>query len=276
VRARYFGDFLIERGLVSRERVMAAARRMRQANRTLSSLAQERGWITKAQAEQIHAEQLRRGCIWGEEAISLGLLDQDQVLRLLADQRARQIRLGEALLEAGSLSREALERALVEFADERVLAGSMRRRLPAQLESSSGARFVIEHLSELILRIARLQTRLGDAWEWKGECEHEFRAAAVLSGAEPLELGVAIDRGFGAMLAEGWHEIAESELDDEQITAMVAELLRLVSERARANAAGRGVELRLDSLEPDALPVSGSALELATPYGRGLLVIGVG
>ena len=103
--------------------------------------------------------------------------------------------------------------------------------------------------TELILRIARLHTRLGDAWEWKGECEHEFRAAAVLSGAEPLELGIAIDRGFGAMLADGWHEIPESELGDEQITAMVAELLRLVSERARMHAAGRGVDLRLDSLE---------------------------
>jgi hypothetical protein len=246
---------------------------MRELNRTLSSLAQERGWLSSAQAEQIHAEQLRRGCIWGEQAIALGLLDQRQVMRLLSDQRARQVRLGEVLLELGHISRPALERALADFADERALAGSMRRRLPGPLEGSAAARFVIDHLGELCVRIARLQTRLGDAWEWKGECEHEFRACARLSGAAPLELGIAIDRGFGAMLAEGWHEIPERDLGDEQITDLVAELLRLVAERARADAAVRGDELRLDSLEPDALPAEGTAFEFATPYGRGLLLI---
>jgi hypothetical protein len=270
VRARFFGDFLIERGVVSREGVAAAARRMLEVNRTLAAMAQERGWLTAAQVEQIHAQQLLHNHVWGEQAIALGLLDQGQLMRLLADQRARHIRLGEALLELGEIARPALERALAEFAEERALAGALPRRLPAELERCKPARWVLDHFCELTLRIARLPMRLGDAWEWKGGIEHEHCVQVALGGASGFELGIAADRGFGAVLAQGWLGLEPDGVDGPIVLDLIGQLLSLITGRAAAEC---GTALSPGLPEQDALPASGTAVEFAAPYGRGLLIL---
>jgi hypothetical protein len=272
VRTRFFGDFLIEGGFAAREHVVAAARRMREVNRTLAAMAQERGWLTAAQVEQIHSEQLVAGRIWGEQAVALGLLDQAQVMRLLADQRARHIRLGEALLEQGGITRADLERALASFAEERAQLAARPRRLPAPLESCAAARFALDHFAEHCLRIARLPARLGDAAEWKGDTEHEYRARIALTGASGVVLGIAAGRDFGAVLAEGWLDLAESELDHATLVDLTGELLRLLAERAAAVASG-AEPLSVGALETDELPGAGTAVEFAAPYGRGLLIL---
>jgi hypothetical protein len=269
VRVRFFGDFLIERGVVAREHVAAAARRMLEVNRTLAAMAQERGWLTAAQVEQIHAQQLLHNRVWGEQAIALGLLDQAQVMRLLADQRARHIRLGEALLELGHVARPVLERALAEFAEERAQAGALARRLPAELGRCAAARWVLEHFCELTLRIARLPTRLGEAWEWKGSTEHEYQVQLLLGGAAPLELGIAAERGFGAVLAQGWLGLEPDALERALLLDLLGQLLGLIAGRAAAECA----DLSPGPPEADALPASGTAVEFAAPYGRGLLVL---
>ncbi|HXZ85592.1 MAG TPA: hypothetical protein VEI82_08890, partial [Myxococcota bacterium] len=210
---RFFGDFLIDRGFAPRAEVAAAARRMREVNQTLSAMAQERGWLTRAQAEQIHACQLEHGRVWGEQAIELGLLEPAQLLRLLADQRARHIRLGEALLERGAIERDLLERALAEFADERARAGARPRVLPQALARCAAAQHVLAHFAELTVRIARVPSRLGEAWEWKGEAEREYCAQIALEGSAGLRIGIAAERDFGAVLAEGWLGLEPHEVE---------------------------------------------------------------
>jgi hypothetical protein len=273
VTVRFFGDFLIDRGFASRDDVGAAARRMREVNLTLAAMAQERGWLTRAQVEQIHALQLERGRVWGEQAVELGLLEPAQVARLLADQRARHVRLGEVLLESGAIERPALEHALAEFADERARACARARLLPAELERSAAARHVLEHFGELTVRIARLQTRLGDAWEWKGDAGHEYRARIALAGSGGLELGIAAERDFAAVLAEGWLGLEPHEIERDQLLDLLCELLALIGAGARAHAASQGVRLELGVPERDCVPRSGTAVEFAAPYGRGLLLL---
>jgi hypothetical protein len=272
---RYFGDFLIDRGLAARADVAAAARRMREVNQTLAEMAQERGWLTKAQVEQIHAQQLVHDRVWGEQAVRLGLLERAQVTRLLTDQRARHIRLGEALLERGSISRAALERALAEYADERARDGASPRRLPEALERCAAARHVLDHFGDLTVRIARLPARLGAAWEWKGETGLEYGARIALHGDERLDLGIAAGRDFAAVLAEGWLGLEAAELEREPRLELVGELLRLIAEGARIAAQRSDGDLAVGALEPGALPASGTAVEFAAPYGRGLLILRV-
>jgi hypothetical protein len=270
---RFFGDFLIERGIAARADVSAAARRMREVNQTLAAMAQERGWLTQVQVEQIHTRQLARGRVWGEQAVELGLLEPAQVVRLLADQRARHIRLGEALLERGAISRPALERALAEFAEERALAGATGRRLPESLGRCAPALHVLEHFSALTVRIARVQTRLGAAQEWKGAADHEYRARIRLAGRDPLELGIASGADFAAVLAEGWLGLEPDQLEHAPLLELVGELLRLLAYWARDRCAREGLQLEPGAVEHDAVPDSGTAVEFAAPYGRGLLIL---
>src|SRR5262245_25970949 len=218
---------------------------MRELNPTLAAMAQERGWLTGAQVEQIHALQLGRGRIWGEQAVELGLLEPAQLARLLADQRARHVRLGEVLLERGAIAKPVLERALAEFADERAQSGARVRQLPAELQRCAAARHVLEHFGEFTVRIARVQTRLGDAWEWKGDAAHEYCARIALDGGAGLELGIAAERGFGAVLAEGWLGLEPGEIGRSQLLDLLCELLALIGAAARTHAESEGVRLAL-------------------------------
>ena len=123
------------------------------------------------------------------------------------------------------------------------------------------------------MRIARVQTRLGDAWEWKGDAGHEYCARIALAGSAGLELGIATERGFGAVLAEGWFGLEPHEVERGQLLDLLCELLALVGARARAHAASKGVRLELGLPESDCVPQRGTAVEFAAPYGRGLLIL---
>jgi stage V sporulation protein SpoVS len=273
VAPRFFGDFLIDRGFVTRERVIAAARRMREVNQTVAALAQARGWLTAPEIELIHVQQLLHNRVWGEQAVALGLLDPAQVTRLLADQRARHLRLGEALLELGYIERGALERALAEFADERARESAEPRRLPAALEQCAPVRYVLDHFTELVVRIARVTARLGEASEWKGKIEPEHAAQISLGGDVQLAIGIAADRGFGAALAEGWLGIPNDRLDRALLVDLLGELLNVMVGGAKSHLENLGVRVELGLPELDALPAHGTAIELAAPYGKGLLIL---
>jgi hypothetical protein len=132
---------------------------------------------------------------------------------------------------------------------------------------------VLEHFGELTVRIARLQTRLGDAWEWKGDAGYEYGARIALRGNAGLELGIAAERSFGAVLAEGWLGLEAHECERSGLLDLLCELLALVGARARAHAASEGVRLEQGLPERDCVPPSGTAVEFAAPYGRGLLIL---
>jgi len=116
---RFFGQYLLERGRITSQQLVAALEHQKNINTPIGTLALERGLLTAVQIKQILEQQKRKSGRFGEVAVAMGLLTQAQVDELLQDQEINhRVLLGEALVAKGFLTLEALERELKEYKKE--------------------------------------------------------------------------------------------------------------------------------------------------------------
>lgn len=110
--AKFFGQFLLELGLIDKTQLLAALDIQRTSNPLLGELAQARGMLDADQAKAINAHQRRQDKHFGDIAQALGLLTAAQVGELLAQQKAQRKLFGEILIEQRMLTAWQVEQAL--------------------------------------------------------------------------------------------------------------------------------------------------------------------
>jgi len=116
---RFFGQFLLERGRITSQQLLAALELQKSISRPIGTLALERGWLSAAQIKDILDRQKHKTLRFGELAVQLGYLTQAQVDELLQLQEtSHRVRLGEALVLKGFITLESLERELKEYNKE--------------------------------------------------------------------------------------------------------------------------------------------------------------
>jgi CheY-specific phosphatase CheX len=121
--AKFFGQFLLEKGRITSQQLVDALEYQKAVNPPIGALALEHGMLT---ANQVYAvlKQLKNDKQFGELAVAMGMLSAAQVNELKQMQSSHKILLGEALIAKGYISVEALERELKEYkkAEERTFA----------------------------------------------------------------------------------------------------------------------------------------------------------
>ena len=116
--AKFFGQFLLERGRISSQQLVDALEFQKQVKLPIGILALEQGILSAEQVKLVLARQKNSDKQFGELALSLGLLTQAQIDVLLQCQSSHRVHLGEALIVKGYLSIDALEKALKEHKKE--------------------------------------------------------------------------------------------------------------------------------------------------------------
>jgi hypothetical protein len=115
MRKRFFGQYLLSKGLITAPQLLAAVEYQDKHNSKLGELAVSLGLVTPFEAQQINAVQVREDCLFGAASIQLGLLTEEQVKDVLAAQRDQHVRLGQALETLGYLDRATIDSVLSEF-----------------------------------------------------------------------------------------------------------------------------------------------------------------
>ncbi|MSP41496.1 MAG: hypothetical protein EXR70_23670 [Deltaproteobacteria bacterium] len=116
--AKFFGQYLLERGRISSQQLVDALEFQKQVNVPIGVLALEAGLLSADQVKLIIARRRSTDKPFGELAVSLGLLSEAQVAELLQIQPNHRVHLGEALVIKGYLSIDALEKELKEHKKE--------------------------------------------------------------------------------------------------------------------------------------------------------------
>ncbi|GAU08164.1 hypothetical protein [Desulfoplanes formicivorans] len=111
----FFGQFLLDQGLISQKQLNEAISFQRENNALLGSLALEKGLLTREQVLEIMREQQLRYEKFGEIAIRKQYLTEEQVRELLNIQGKNHVFLGEALTRRNYLSIRELNRQLDRF-----------------------------------------------------------------------------------------------------------------------------------------------------------------
>jgi len=117
-KIRRFGEFLVEKGLISEEERDDALAIQKAINLRLGILANMQEIITIGQIFDVLECQKESGEKFGETAKHLNLIDKDQLGKLLQSQKKLKMKVGEILVGLTYLKREDMETALENFIQE--------------------------------------------------------------------------------------------------------------------------------------------------------------
>lgn len=112
---QFFGNFLLERGILSADKLVEALQKQSSAHLKLGTLAIHAGLLSASDVDNIVIMQTHQDKKFGELAIEGGYLTADQVSQLLASQRPDYLLLGQILIEEGILSNSAFENLLLDY-----------------------------------------------------------------------------------------------------------------------------------------------------------------
>jgi len=115
---RHFGDYLIEKGLISIEERDEALSIQGAINFRLGMLANIEEVISIAQIINVLIEQKKSGKPFGVVARQLKLIDKKELDQLLKRQESLRMKIGEVLVALGCLGKDDLNAALKNFGIE--------------------------------------------------------------------------------------------------------------------------------------------------------------
>lgn len=110
-----FAKFLIDRGVIDEETALQALDKQRQVTQPIGRIALENRMLTMKQVFHILDEQADSPLRFGELAIALGYLNEEQVNDLLAIQKKKRPGMCQVLYNMGLLKRSVLDIERKEF-----------------------------------------------------------------------------------------------------------------------------------------------------------------
>lgn len=225
--AKFFGQFLLEKGVITSAQLLRALDVQRASNPALGELACERGMLTADQAQLINERQRSEDKRFGDIAQAMGLLTADEVGVLLDEQKSRRKLFGEILVEEGMLGRDQLEAELREHAGER---DDAMRALDTMLAGHPLGRRVgnsISTCNKLFPRILRTQCQFSTIITGAPPA-CDVSAIVRVHADRPLVIGVACDAATMMNIATAFLSIPPEACDDELARDAVGELVNVL------------------------------------------------
>ncbi len=264
---KFFGQYLIERGEVTAEQVRAALDLMDEENRSIGELAVEGRLISKADADKVNAEQRHRDLPFGELAAELGLLSEEQIDNLVQLQWRTRLRIGQALVRMRHLEKERLEELLISYEEDQAPYRIENLALPESIEGNALAPYVLRLFPNLMMRVARIATRVGSGERISEPPDFPVRVAVSVSGDCGLMICLLGDEAFSRQVASMAGGLDAESLDREMLLDGVGEFLNVLAGNAMAVAERSGISLELEPPQSQVAFESGYLFELAVNVG---------
>jgi CheY-specific phosphatase CheX len=157
---RFFGQFLLARGVIDREQLLAALALQDERNLPVGSYAVRKGYLSSEQAERINQAQRATDERFGDLAVDIGLLTRAQVMELLTLQENDHVRIGEALVELGYMDAETLEREVDAFERDQAPYRTEKRVFPPGTSNPDLIAVIVDLTRKMLVRITRLQNKI--------------------------------------------------------------------------------------------------------------------
>lgn len=269
--AKFLGQFLLERGVITAPQLLAAIEAQRASNPLLGELAVRKGWLDAAQARRIQQRQRVEDRRFGDIALEMGALDQDRLDALLEAQKAGRKMLGQILVEQGVLDARRLEAEIALHRADQERARHALEAVVAEHPVGDLAGHAIDLCARMFPRMLGSQCLPAevlapdelDAWP----CVAHVR----IEGARPFGIGLATDLAGARALACALLGITADLCDDALALDALGEMVNvLMGYLVRDVMADDDIAYR--ALPPD---MSVSAATLAADRTRSL-AIGMG
>lgn len=198
---KFFGQFLLEKGFVSRESLLAAIELQEKRNLKFGAMALAMGYITPADIEQANKAQFSRDMKLGDLLVETGKLTVSQLEEIVARQKENHLYIGEALVLAGALSSEQLQQHLGAFREDQAPYACDTIEFPAGTADGRTWEMTVDLTLKMITRIlgfnfrpgkCRVVTSLGTNFTMAAmDLDGDAKARYILSVSAPVQKKVA-------------------------------------------------------------------------------------
>lgn len=249
---KFFGQFLVEGGIVSREKLLAALDLQQTTNLKFGEMALSMGMITERDVERVHQAQRSDDMRFGDIAVKLGILTEAQVEQVLTKQKNCYLYIGRALVQVGALNDVQLEYHLKEFQADQAPYRVDKIALPAGVPTPELWEMTADLTFKMLTRVANLthrteQPQLIDRIE-----VNDLIVSMPLSGGTQARYFLSVSSGIRASIARAILKEASVEGEPEEVLDdTVMELINIVL----GNVAAKGAQLgyRIDIAPPEAI-----------------------
>ena len=271
---KFFGQFLIDSGEVDASHVLEALLLMDEKNSAIGQIAVAHGFMQLPDVMRVHAEQRSRDASFGDLAVDMEVLTSQQLLEVIQIQRSRQIPIGEALVQLGHLASDRLGSLLDAYKADQAQFEVSEIALPDGLANHRVTRYVLELLPRFMLRIARIQAKVGEIHVFEQAPDFaDVRVSTVIRGARGLEVALVSDSEFAKALAMHASGLLPSDLDPEMVADGVGEFLNVLCGNAASGLAKEGHRVELGPPDYEADLCDGWVVDLAVGTGRAAVVL---
>lgn len=250
---KFFGQFLLERGVVSRESVIKAVELQDSVNLKFGETAVEMRFLTEKDIKRIHDAQRTEDLMLGDIAVKLGMMTKDQIAQVLEHQRKSHLRIGEALVQVGALTAEELPRYLEAFHADQAKYATSQILIPAEVPNSEIWEICADLTAKMFIRVVGVQCRLGDCMIVEKLPAGAFVGAIDLTGSVSGRYHLAVCKELREKIARG--VLMEDDVTGEPEAVLddtILEFVNIVCGNVAAKAAQLGKEVEI--LPPLAIP----------------------
>ncbi len=269
----FFGQFMVETGLIDYLELERALDLMRETNSTIGELAISSGYMSRQDAEVINKQQRRRDKYFGELAVERGLLTEAQVEELLKRQKHEHIRIGAALARLGIVTEEAVEQAFGSFRSEQDEGRASEEPPPGWFYWERLAPIAVDFFPRLVFRVFREPVKIGQGRPWRPMPRFDHQGMIPLKGDNELSLALDISERQCRALVRGRHGWSKEPPTKEQLEGTIEELLTIMGQGLVERSESAFCPVEAAQPLSGELPGHGFCLPFVTPHGRGMLIL---
>lgn len=152
---KLFGQFLLERGVISREALLDAARYQSSINMPLAALALENGYLTREQIAWLDAQAHGSDKAFMEAVLQGGVLSVEQMEHLSKQRSERWILLGAALVERGHMTLAQLNDMIELYRKEQIVPDADVVSMPIDVGDKELVQAMIQVTVDIFLHYTR-------------------------------------------------------------------------------------------------------------------------
>lgn len=280
---KFFGQYLVERGIVSRETLLKALELQDSVNLRFGEMALSMGLISQEDVETIHKAQWKDDLPFGEMAVKLGILTLDQKEQVLTKQRNNHLYIGEAIFKVGGLEQGEIKKYLEEFKADQAHYQTEGVVIPPEVPIPLVWQIAADLTFKMLARIASLSFHRGDCSIITTVAPNETIAAIRIKGHVQGQYIFSVGGTARKKIAQGI--LGQEDVDREGaevIDDAVAEFINVVCGNIAAKAAqiGKTIEISppvlLPATELTSVPAGhvGILFPIEVPTGEKVELVG--
>ncbi|MBV5341574.1 MAG: chemotaxis protein CheX [Deltaproteobacteria bacterium] len=268
---KFFGQFLIEQGIVSGEALLKAIDLQEKNNLKFGEMAVAMELVTPAEIQRAHNAQMSKDMKLGDLLVEMGFLTADQMNDVFTRQKSTHLYIGEALVQAGALTDDALLKQLDAFKADQAEYVSDGIELPFTSASNHIWEMTADLTYKMITRVLDLRFRSGKCSLATVIPPNYMLVAMDLSGDVEARYLISVSEGLLKTIARVI--LGEESVDDEPAEVLedtVMEFVNVVCGNVAAKASQAGVIININppvTLHPPAsgLPIPDGHTALSFP-----------